>query len=176
MLYERILLTSKSGLQELFQASRIGIGSVLNSAVKQMALATSQRGDRKTEDGYIKCPCNHCELFHRVPRTWFRAGDCVSSMRNGNGIVQACCGDSLNYAAPFRQSTIQLLQFRAEFNGVDSKTLKSGSELVRGTGRLSQSSSDLLANRKEPKERNLCHGSSDRSRNTRHGFVELHRS
>jgi hypothetical protein len=43
-----------------------------------------------------------------------------------------------------------------------------------GTGSVLTIGSDLLANRNASKERNLCHGSSDRSRNTRHGFVELH--
>ena len=32
--------------------------------------------------------------------------------------------------------------------------------------------SDLLANRKEPKERSLCCGSSDRNRNTHHSWTE----
>lgn len=63
VLYEAILLASKTGLQELFQASRTGIGSTLNSAVKQMASAISQRAEPKTEDGYIKCPCNNCDIF-----------------------------------------------------------------------------------------------------------------
>jgi len=45
VLYEAILFASKSGLQELFQTSRTGIGSTLNSAVKQMASAIAQRGE-----------------------------------------------------------------------------------------------------------------------------------
>jgi len=44
VLYEAVLFTSKSGLQELFHTSRTGVGSTLNLAVKQMALAVSQRG------------------------------------------------------------------------------------------------------------------------------------
>lgn len=67
VLYESIFLTSKSGLRELFQASRTGIGGVLNSAVRQMALAISQREARKTEGGYIKCPCNHCSIIIEFP-------------------------------------------------------------------------------------------------------------
>ena len=67
VLYEAILLASKSGLQELFQVSRTGIGSALKSAVKQMALAISQRAEPKSEDGYIKCPCNNCDIFIEFP-------------------------------------------------------------------------------------------------------------
>jgi Zn finger protein HypA/HybF involved in hydrogenase expression len=61
------MLTSKSGIQELFQASRTGVGSTLNSAVKQMASAISQRAEPKSEDGYIKCSCNNCEIFIEFP-------------------------------------------------------------------------------------------------------------
>jgi hypothetical protein len=61
VIYEEILLTSKSGVQELFQASRTGIGVKLDSAVKQMASAIAQRGQPQTEDGYIKCACNNCD-------------------------------------------------------------------------------------------------------------------
>jgi hypothetical protein len=60
VIYEEILLTSKSGVQELFQASRTGIAVKLDSAVKQMASAIAQRGQPQTKDGYIKCPCNNC--------------------------------------------------------------------------------------------------------------------
>jgi hypothetical protein len=67
VIYEAIRLTSKSGVQELFQASKTGIGATLNSAVKQMALAISQRGESKTEDGYIKCPCNNCDVLIEFP-------------------------------------------------------------------------------------------------------------
>jgi len=67
VLYEAILLTSKSGLQELFQASRTGIGSTLKSAVKQMASAISQRAAPKAEDDYIKCSCNNCDVFIEFP-------------------------------------------------------------------------------------------------------------
>ena len=67
VIYEAIMLTSQSGVQELFQASRTGTGSTLNSAVKQMAAAISQRAEPKTEDGYIKCPCNNCDIFIEFP-------------------------------------------------------------------------------------------------------------
>lgn len=67
MIYEAIMLTSKSGLRELFQTSRTGIGSTLNSAMKQMAAAISQRGESQTEDGYIKCSCNNCDVFIEFP-------------------------------------------------------------------------------------------------------------
>lgn len=67
VIYEAIMLGSKSGVQELFQASKTGIGSTLNSAVKQMASAISQREETKTEDDYIKCPCNNCDVFIEFP-------------------------------------------------------------------------------------------------------------
>jgi len=67
VLYEVMSLTSNSGLREMFYISRIGIGSVFNAAVKQMALAISQRGESKTEDGYIKCPCNNCDVSIEFP-------------------------------------------------------------------------------------------------------------
>ncbi len=67
VIYEAIMLTSKSGVRELFQCSRTGIGSALNSAVRQMASAISQRPQAETEDGYIKCPCNNCDGFIEFP-------------------------------------------------------------------------------------------------------------
>jgi hypothetical protein len=67
VIYEAIMLTSKSGLQELFQTSRTGIGPMLNSAVKQMASAIAQREEPKTEGVYIKCPCNNCDVFIEFP-------------------------------------------------------------------------------------------------------------
>jgi len=42
-LYESLLLTSNSGLQEMFHTSKTGIGSSLNSAVAGMASAIAQR-------------------------------------------------------------------------------------------------------------------------------------
>ena len=42
VIYEAIMLTSTSDLQELFHSSRTGIGSTLNSTVKQMASAISE--------------------------------------------------------------------------------------------------------------------------------------
>ena len=67
VIYEAIMLTSKSGLQELFQTSRTGSGSTLNLAVKQMASAISQREEPESEDGYIKCPCNNCDVVIEFP-------------------------------------------------------------------------------------------------------------
>jgi len=67
VLYEVMSLTSKSGLREMFYISRTGIGSIFNGAVKQMASAISQRAEPKTEDGYIKCPCNNCDIFIEFP-------------------------------------------------------------------------------------------------------------
>ena len=67
VLYEELLLTSKSGLQEIFQLSRTGIGIQLKTAIKRMAAAISQRQDSALENGYIKCPCNNCEVVIEFP-------------------------------------------------------------------------------------------------------------
>jgi hypothetical protein len=67
VIYEALLLTSKSGLRESFQISRTGLGSTLNSSVKQMASAITERGQAKIEDGYLKCPCNNCDVFIEFP-------------------------------------------------------------------------------------------------------------
>jgi len=55
------MFTSGSGVREMFQASRTGIGSKLNSAVKQMASAISARAQPEMGDIYIKCRCNNCD-------------------------------------------------------------------------------------------------------------------
>jgi hypothetical protein len=67
VIYEEISVTSKSGVRELFQASRTGLGVKLDSAVKQMASAIAQRSQPQTEDGYIKCPCNNCDNSIEFP-------------------------------------------------------------------------------------------------------------
>jgi len=67
VLYEAILLSSKSGVKELFQASKIGIGTKMNTAVQQMASAISRREELGSEMGYIKCPCNHCDVSIEFP-------------------------------------------------------------------------------------------------------------
>jgi len=67
VLYEAIMLTSGSGVREMFQASRTGIGSKLNLAVKQMASAISPRAQPEVGDSYIKCPCNNCGGFIEFP-------------------------------------------------------------------------------------------------------------
>jgi hypothetical protein len=67
VLYEAILFSSKSGVMELFQASRIGVGTKLNTAVKKMASAISRREDLSSEKGYIKCPCNFCDVLIEFP-------------------------------------------------------------------------------------------------------------
>jgi len=67
VLYEEILLTSSSGLQELFQTSKTGLGAQLKSAVNQMATAISQRMDPDAGEAYIKCPCNNCDVFIEFP-------------------------------------------------------------------------------------------------------------
>jgi hypothetical protein len=67
VIYDAIMLTSKSGLHELFHASRTGVGSTLNSAVQQMATAIFQRAEPPMEPGYIKCACNNCDVFIEFP-------------------------------------------------------------------------------------------------------------
>jgi hypothetical protein len=67
VIYEELLLTSKSGLRELFQASRIGVGAPLSLAVKKMASAISQRNQTETQEGYVKCPCNSCDAVIEFP-------------------------------------------------------------------------------------------------------------
>jgi len=67
VLYEEILLASKSGLKELFQLSRTGIGAQLKEAVNRMASAISQRDEPKPEGGYIKCPCQNCDVLIEFP-------------------------------------------------------------------------------------------------------------
>ncbi len=53
-LYEEILLKSSSGLQELFQASKLGAGEQLNTAIKKMSLAITKLEDVVIENGYEK--------------------------------------------------------------------------------------------------------------------------
>lgn len=65
VLYEALFLTSKSGLQELFQLSRTGVGVQLKNAVATMASAISSSSDPNEE--YIKCPCNHCDVLIEFP-------------------------------------------------------------------------------------------------------------
>jgi hypothetical protein len=67
VIYEAILLASKSGLRELFQASRTGIGVQFDATVKKLASAISQRAEPNAEDIYIKCPCNNCDVFIEFP-------------------------------------------------------------------------------------------------------------
>jgi hypothetical protein len=68
VLYEGLMLTSKSGLQELFHIPKTGTGSVFNSAVKRLSLAISQRGKSDAESDYIKCPCNNCDVMIEFPK------------------------------------------------------------------------------------------------------------
>jgi len=67
VIYEGLLFTSRSGLQAIFQASRTGVGNVLNSALKQMTSAISQRTGPISSSAYIKCPCNNCDIFIEFP-------------------------------------------------------------------------------------------------------------
>jgi hypothetical protein len=71
-LYEEILFTSNSGLRELFQTSRLGIGIQIKAAVGKMSDAISQRNNPageadSSEEIYIKCPCNNCEVMIEFP-------------------------------------------------------------------------------------------------------------
>jgi hypothetical protein len=71
-LYESMLLTSSSGLRELFQMSRIGIGTQLKMGAIRLASAISQRDEPKAETDssgeiYIKCPCNNCDVLIEFP-------------------------------------------------------------------------------------------------------------
>jgi hypothetical protein len=66
-LYEEMLFTSKSGLQELFQLSRTGIATDIRSAMSRMASAIALPEAVESETGYIKCPCNNCDVFIEFP-------------------------------------------------------------------------------------------------------------
>lgn len=69
-LYESILLTSNSGLQELFQTSRTGIGVQLKTAAQQMASTITEREAKKVDSSgeiYVKCPCNNCDVLIEFP-------------------------------------------------------------------------------------------------------------
>jgi hypothetical protein len=66
-LYEEMLLTSTSGLREEFQLSRTGVGAHVKSALTAMASAIFSREEDKPEAGYIKCPCNNCDVLIEFP-------------------------------------------------------------------------------------------------------------
>jgi hypothetical protein len=71
-IYESMLLASNSGLRELFQMSRTGIGTQLKTCAIRMASAISQRDEPKPETDssgeiYIKCPCNNCDVLIEFP-------------------------------------------------------------------------------------------------------------
>lgn len=61
VLYEELLFTSLSGLQELFQISRSGTGAILNSALSQMRSALSVPPPIPIHIHYLNCECNHCQ-------------------------------------------------------------------------------------------------------------------
>lgn len=67
VLYEAILLTSKTGLQELLQASRLGVGGRVHSAIKGLSAAISQRMPPPIAAVYLKCSCNSCGLHIEFP-------------------------------------------------------------------------------------------------------------
>ena len=65
VLYEQMQLTSPSGLSEVFQFSRQGMGAELKKAVTGMAKAIS--GD--ADDRYVVCPCNLCNGHIEFPES-----------------------------------------------------------------------------------------------------------
>ena len=65
VLYEALFLTSKSGLQELFQLSRTGVAVEFKNAIASMDSAMS--ANIETNEEFIKCPCNHCDVFIEFP-------------------------------------------------------------------------------------------------------------
>lgn len=67
VLYEEILLTSRTGLQELFQVSKTGLGSQISAAIKQMAAAIAQCNESPRTAAFIKCPCNNCNMHIEFP-------------------------------------------------------------------------------------------------------------
>ena len=74
--YEELSLTSRSGLNEMFQISRKGLGAALDSATKKMALAIVQRGETEGEVTYAKCPCSSCGTVIEFPS--HGAGEIIS--------------------------------------------------------------------------------------------------
>ncbi len=79
VLYEEMLLTSKTGLQEQFQLSRAGMGVQFDAAVKRMAAAISERGVPQT--GYnirlYQMPLQQLRCVHRVPGAWSGTNRCL---------------------------------------------------------------------------------------------------
>jgi hypothetical protein len=75
VLYEQVQLTSPSGLSEVFQFSRQGIGVELKKAVTGMAKAISGEG-LGSDDRYVLCPCNVCNGHIEFPES--RAGQTVT--------------------------------------------------------------------------------------------------
>ena len=64
VLYEALSLASGSGLNELFQLSKTGVGKVLSNSVSGMAQAIARRS---VAPGYLKCPCNNCDVNIEFP-------------------------------------------------------------------------------------------------------------
>ena len=67
VLYDELLLTSRSGLRELFQTSKTGMGRVLHAAIKQMAASIAALEKSKAPSRYLKCACDHCAQFIEFP-------------------------------------------------------------------------------------------------------------
>ena len=65
VLYEQVQLASSSGLGEVFQFSRQGIGAEVKKAVTGMANAIAG----KVEDRYVVCPCNLCNGHIEFPES-----------------------------------------------------------------------------------------------------------
>ncbi len=65
VLYEQVQLASPSGLGEVLQFSRQGIGAELKKAVTGMANAIAG----KVEDRYVVCPCNVCNGHIEFPES-----------------------------------------------------------------------------------------------------------
>jgi len=65
VLYEQVQIASPSGLGEVFQFSRQGIGADLKNVVTGMANAIAD----KVEDRYVVCPCNVCNGHIEFPES-----------------------------------------------------------------------------------------------------------
>lgn len=66
-LYEEILLISNTGLRELFQTSKVGIGFQLVTAFQEMASAIAQPAPLAPQTGFLKCPCDNCGTHIEFP-------------------------------------------------------------------------------------------------------------
>jgi hypothetical protein len=67
VIYEGILLSSKSGVQELFHCSRTSIGATLKAAVEKIAAVIVDSAPCDPAFGYMKSPCNNCGVQIEFP-------------------------------------------------------------------------------------------------------------